>query len=120
MSILCPLNEVITGLIGPAKFAAMKDGVFIINTARGAVIDEDALIAALECGKVARAGLDVFSDEPKVNPYFLESDDVVVQPHLGGLTDMAFRRAEKECFENVRALSRDGRPSSPVVDLGGK
>ncbi|PYI05322.1 putative 2-hydroxyacid dehydrogenase [Aspergillus sclerotiicarbonarius CBS 121057] len=120
VSINCPLNDKTTGLIGPAEFAVMKDGVFVVNTARGAVIDEDALIAALESGKVARAGLDVFSDEPKVNPYFLESDKVVVQPHLGGLTDMAFQRAEMECFENLRALFRDGRPLSPVVDLGGK
>jgi lactate dehydrogenase-like 2-hydroxyacid dehydrogenase len=52
----------------------MKDGVFLVNTARGAIINEAALIAALESGKVARAGLDVFEDEPKINPYFAKSD----------------------------------------------
>ncbi|KAL3481447.1 putative 2-hydroxyacid dehydrogenase [Aspergillus californicus] len=119
VSLSCPLNEKTTGLIGPSEFDAMKDGAFVINTARGAVINEEALIAALESGKVARAGLDVFPDEPNVNPYFRTSDKVVLQPHLGGLTDMAFQRAETECFENIVAFFRDGRPLSPVVDLGG-
>lgn len=104
-------------MIGPAEFTAMKDGVFLVNTARGAVVDEDALIAALESGKVARAGLDVFANEPNPNPYFLRSDKVVVQPHLGGLTDFAFHKSEKEAFENIRALFRDGKPNSPVREL---
>ena len=95
----------------------MKDGVFIVNTARGAIINEDALIAALESGKVCRAGLDVFPDEPTVHPYLRESEKVVLQPHLGGLTAMAFQRAETECFENVRALFKSGKPRSPVFEV---
>jgi phosphoglycerate dehydrogenase-like enzyme len=59
-----PLNAGTKGLIGRAEFARMKDGVFFINTARGAVVDEDALIEALESGKVARCGLDVHCVEP--------------------------------------------------------
>ncbi|KAH8894141.1 putative 2-hydroxyacid dehydrogenase [Thozetella sp. PMI_491] len=117
VSLNCPLNEQTTGLIGEAEFAAMKDGVFVVNTARGAVIDEKALIAALESGKVARAGLDVFCNEPKIDPYFFTSDKVVAQPHLGGLTDVAFHKAEKECFENIRAFFRTGRPNSPVIEI---
>ena len=96
----------------------MKDGVFLVNTARGAVVDETSLIDALESGKVARAGLDVFNNEPTVNPYFLTSDKVIIQPHLGGLTDMAFRRAERECFENIRAFFQRGRANSPVIEIG--
>ncbi|KAL4864332.1 class II aldolase/adducin N-terminal [Aspergillus spectabilis] len=115
ISVNCPLNSQTTSLLSHAEFASMKDDVFIINTARGAVIHEEALIAALESAKVARAGLDVFPDEPNVNSYFRENDKVVLQPHLGGLTDMAYQRAETECFENVRALFRDGRPISPVI-----
>ncbi|KAL4799269.1 hypothetical protein BDV19DRAFT_385517 [Aspergillus venezuelensis] len=117
ISVNCPLNSSTTNLLGPAEFSAMKDNVFIVNTARGAVINEDALIAALESGKVCRAGLDVFPDEPNVHPYFRESDKVVLQPHLGGLTDMAYQRAETECFENVRALLRGGKPNSPVFQI---
>lgn len=119
VSINCPLNAETTNLIGAAEFAAMKDGVFLVNTARGAILHEPSLIAALESGKVARAGLDVFCNEPhNVDPYFFTSDKVVVQPHLGGLTDVAFRRAETECFENIRALFRTGKPNSPVIQLG--
>ncbi|KAL4940183.1 hypothetical protein BDV06DRAFT_213711 [Aspergillus oleicola] len=117
ISVNCPLNNETTNLLGPAEFSVMKDGVFIVNTARGAVINEDALIAALESGKVCRAGLDVFPEEPNANSYLRESDKVVLQPHLGGLTDMAYQRAETECFENVRALFREGKPNSPVFEV---
>jgi lactate dehydrogenase-like 2-hydroxyacid dehydrogenase len=120
VSLNCPLNAATTGLIGAAEFAAMKDGVFLVNTARGGVIDEDAFIQALESGKVARAGLDVFVNEPSPNKYFLESDKVIVQPHLGGLTDIAFHKAEKECFENIRALFASGKPNSPVNEVSAK
>ena len=95
----------------------MKDGVYLVNTARGAVIDEQSLIDALESGKVTRAGLDVFAEEPDFNPYFKTSDKVIIQPHLGGLSDVAFQKSERECFENVRALFQNGKPVSPVIDL---
>lgn len=117
VSLDCPLNASTTNLMGPAEFAGMKDGAFLVNTARGAVVDEKAFKEALESGKVARAGLDVFCDEPHVDPWFLQSNQVVVQPHLGGLTDMAFQRAERECFENIRAVFRTGKPRSPVIDI---
>ena len=65
-SICCPLNAQTTKLIGHAEFAQMKDGVFFINTARGPIVDEEALVAALESGKVERAGLDVFDGEPNI------------------------------------------------------
>ena len=65
-SVNCPLNAKTTGLIGKKEFSLMKDGVFFVNTARGAIVDEAALVEAIKSGKVARAGLDVFTDEPKV------------------------------------------------------
>ncbi|KAK4545889.1 hypothetical protein LTR36_002453 [Oleoguttula mirabilis] len=114
VSVNCPLNASTTGLIAEAEFAAMKDESFLVNTARGAIVDEAALKAALESGKIARAGLDVLCDEPNVDPYFLQSDRVIVQPHMGGLTDVAFRKAERECFENIRAYFETGHPNSPV------
>lgn len=117
ISLHCPLNASTTNLIGEAEFAAMKDGCFVVNTSRGAVIDENAFRAALQSGKVARAGLDVFCNEPNVDPWFLESDKVIIQPHLGGLTDMAFRKAERECFENIRQVFSTGKPRSPVIDI---
>jgi lactate dehydrogenase-like 2-hydroxyacid dehydrogenase len=62
----CPLNEKTTNLLSHEQFAKMKDGVFIVNTARGPIINEEAMIAALESGKVARAGLDVHHNEPDI------------------------------------------------------
>lgn len=117
VSIHCPLNPQTTGLISDQEFAQMKDGVFLINTARGPVVDEKALIAAIESGKVRRAGLDVFDNEPKINPWFMQSEKCIIQPHLGGLTEEAAKRSERECFENIKALYRTGRPVAPVNEI---
>ncbi len=114
VSIHTPLNANTTNLISHAEFEAMKDGSMLVNTARGAVVDEEALIQALESGKVARAGLDVFKDEPKINEYFMQSDKVVLQPHMGGLTESSFAKSQQECLENLRAYFETGMPNSPV------
>ena len=66
LTVHCPLNEKTTGMISHDQFAKMKDGIFLINASRGPLIDEDALIAALESGKVARAGLDTHHNEPNI------------------------------------------------------
>ncbi|KAM0444042.1 hypothetical protein ACHAQK_002794 [Fusarium lateritium] len=114
VSVNCPLTKETENLISTKEFATMKDGAFIVNTARGAIIDEAALIKALESGKITRAGLDVFLNEPDLNEYFKTSDKVVIQPHVAGLTDLAFQRGEKEAFENIKALFKTGSPISPV------
>lgn len=64
----------------------MKDGVVIVNTARGAVMDEDALVKALDSGKVASVGLDVYEDEPNVHPGLVANEDVLLVPHMGTFT----------------------------------
>ena len=117
ISINCPLNAQTTGLIGKAEFDAMNDGIFFVNTSRGPVLDEAAFKDALESGKIKRAGLDVFCNEPKVDEYFLNNDKVTVQPHVGGWTDVSFHKCEKECFDNVRAFFETGKPISPVRDI---
>jgi lactate dehydrogenase-like 2-hydroxyacid dehydrogenase len=66
ISINTPLTPETNKMLGKKEFALMKDGVFIVNTGRGTVIDDEAFIDALESGKVARAGLDVFVGEPKI------------------------------------------------------
>ncbi|OJJ50348.1 hypothetical protein ASPZODRAFT_139651 [Penicilliopsis zonata CBS 506.65] len=116
-SVNCPLNDQTVGLIGEKEFAQMKDGVFFINTARGAIVNESALIAALQSGKIERAGLDVFDGEPSVNPFFLECDRCTIQPHLGGLTDGAFQKAEIECLENIKTLFTTGVPVAPINNI---
>ena len=120
VSISVPLNSQTTNLISAPEFSAMKDGTFFVNTARGAIVDETALIQALESGKVTRAGLDVMVNEPDINEYFKTSEKVVLQPHMGGLTDVAFMKSERECFENIKALWKTGRPNAPVNDVSGK
>ncbi|KAH7131559.1 D-isomer specific 2-hydroxyacid dehydrogenase [Dactylonectria estremocensis] len=117
VSINCPLNAETKNLMSTGEFAAMKDGSFLVNTSRGAVVDEPALIAALESGKVARAGLDVFWNEPDIDSYFKTSDKVTIQPHVGGLTDLAFQKGERECFENIKALFKTGRPVAPINEI---
>ena len=64
----------------------MKDGVVIVNTARGAVMDEAALVDALESGKVASVGLDVYEDEPNVHPGLVANEKVCLVPHMGTFT----------------------------------
>jgi lactate dehydrogenase-like 2-hydroxyacid dehydrogenase len=120
ISVSCPLDATTKGLLSYKEFAQMKDGVFIVNTARGAIIEEEALISALESGKVARAGLDVFQDEPKINEYFVKSDRCIIQPHLGGLTQKARRDAERECLENIKSLFDTDRPVAPVNEIDTK
>ncbi|KAJ5116042.1 hypothetical protein N7456_000390 [Penicillium angulare] len=114
ISLNCPLTSETRGLIGADEFAMMKDGVILVNTARGAVIDENAFIQALESGKVARAGLDVFDGEPKVNDYFRKSTRCVVQPHMGSWTDVAWRNAYQEAMNNVTSVFTLGKAISPV------
>lgn len=86
ISVHLPLSEATRHFLGAAEFAKMKDGVVIVNTARGPVIDEDALVKALESGKVGAAGLDVFEKEPEVHPGLKKSQDVVLFPHIGTAT----------------------------------
>ena len=108
VSIHCVLNDQTRGLIGPAEIAAMKPTAFLINTSRGAIVDEAALVEALERGAIAGAGLDVFSQEPLARSGHPMSrlygmDNVILSPHLTFYTAEAMRRLEDEtlerCFE---------------------
>ncbi|EMD86841.1 hypothetical protein COCC4DRAFT_141218 [Bipolaris maydis ATCC 48331] len=115
VSLHCPLDQSTWHLISDKQFLLMKDGSYVINTARGAIVDNQALIRALESGKLAGAGLDVFENEPTgIDPYFLESDKVVPIPHMGGLTEGSFELAEQECLDNVQEYFTKGRPCTPL------
>jgi len=123
VSIHCVLNDETRHLIGPAEIAAMKPAAYLINTARGAIVDEAALLAALEEGAIAGAGLDVFGREPLAREghplsRLYEMDNVILSPHLTFYTAQAMRRLEDEtlerCFEilegrEVVVKSRDPR-----------
>jgi D-3-phosphoglycerate dehydrogenase len=100
-----PLNDATRGAIGTAQFERMRDGVRIVNAARGELVDEGALVAALESGKVAGAAIDVFAEEPYSGP-LLSAPNVVVTPHLAASTDEAQDRAGMIVAEQVAAALR--------------
>ena len=83
LSLNLALNPSTRHIIGKEQFAQMKDGVIIVNTARGPLIDEAALVDALKSGKVWTCGLDVFEEEPKIHPGLLECENAVLLPHVG-------------------------------------
>lgn len=101
-------------LIGPATFAAMQPHAILVNIARGDVVDEAALIAALEAGKIAGAGLDVYEHEPSVPEALLGMENVTLLPHLGSATLETRVAMGLKAVENILALF-DGKPLvSPV------
>ena len=86
ITIHTPKNQETIGMIGEDEFAKMKDGVVVINCARGGLYDEDALYNNLKSGKIRFAGIDVFNKEPAINHPLLELDNITVSPHLGANT----------------------------------
>jgi glyoxylate reductase len=86
VSINCPYTPETHHLIGPEALATMKQSAFLVNTARGPIVDEEALVAALRSGSIAGAALDVYENEPDVNPGLVQLDNTVLLPHLGSAT----------------------------------
>jgi D-3-phosphoglycerate dehydrogenase len=113
LTVHLPLTEETRGMLGSEAFARMREGVRIVNAARGELIDEDALIQALSSGKVAAAALDVFSVEPYSGP-LLELDNVVVTPHLAASTEEAQDRAGVIVAEQVAAALEGGLVTNAV------
>ncbi len=103
ISIHLPKTKDTMGLMGEKEFNLMKDGVRIINTARGGIVNEDALVKAIKSGKVAGAGIDVFSQEPYVSGPLLELDEVVLTPHIAASTREAQDKAGIIIAEQVVA-----------------
>ena len=90
-------------IISGAEFGKMKDGVVIVNTARGPVMDEAALVDALKSGKVYSAGLDVYEEEPKVHPGLMDNEHVLLLPHMGTATFETQEAMELCVIENIRS-----------------
>jgi glyoxylate reductase len=86
LSLHCPYSPATHHLISENQLAQMKPSAFLINTARGPIVDEQALVDALKAGKIAGVGLDVYEHEPKVNPGLLDLENAVLIPHLGSAT----------------------------------
>ena len=117
VTIHCPLNRETRGMIGRKELALMKRSAFLINAARGGIVDEQALGAALKQRKIAGAALDVIAEEPpeKDHPLFM-LDNVLWTPHLGAVTLEASERGEWGAAEEVIRVLERKRPKNPVVD----
>jgi glyoxylate reductase len=109
LSLHVPLRAETKGLIGPAELAKMKKSAFLINTTRGPVVQEAALVEALEKGVIAGAALDVFEREPLISDG-LRRDNVVLAPHLGSASVETRTRMAAIAAENAIAFFRGKRP----------
>ncbi len=110
----CPSTPETRNLLDAAAFARMKDGAIVINTARGAVIDHDALVVALRAGKLAGAGLDVFPEEPRIPAALLELDNVVCTPHIGSNTAQTRADMAAACARQILDALAGKRPENIV------
>jgi len=110
LSINCASTPETRKLINAATIARLPDGAIIVNSARGDIVDDDALIAALVSGKLAAAGLDVFRNEPNIDPRYRELQNVFLLPHLGSATPGTRSAMGMRAVDNLEAFFRDERP----------
>jgi glyoxylate reductase len=115
VSLNCPYSEATHHLIDAAALAKMQRHAHLINTARGPIVDEAALVDALTAGTIAGAGLDVFEHEPVVHPGLVTLDNVVLVPHLGSATVETRSAMATTAADNVDAVLGGGAPLNPVT-----
>jgi glyoxylate reductase len=120
VSIHLPLTEDTRRLFDAATFAKMKPGSFLINTARGPIVDETALALALESGSLGGAGLDVYENEPRISLGLLTDDRVVLMPHAGSATVETRREMARMVVEDVRRVLSGEKPLRLVPPEGGR
>jgi len=101
-------------LVDARVLEALGPGGYLVNVARGSLVDEQALLAALEQGTIAGAALDVFDNEPDIDPRFFALDNVMLTPHLGSATHETRAAMAQLMLDNVRSYFRSGRALTPV------
>lgn len=116
LSLNLALNAKTRHIISAREIAKMKDGVVIVNTARGALINEKDLVAALESGKVSSVGLDVFEEEPKVEEGLLKNDRAFIVPHIGTNTYETQREMELLVLHNLESAVDKGKLLTPIPE----
>jgi glyoxylate reductase len=115
LTLHCPLTEDTWHLIDERRIALMKPGSSIVNTARGELIDQEALIAALQSGHLAGAGLDVYPDEPHVDPRLIAHPNVMTLPHIGSATAEGREDSGLKVVANIRMWADGHRPPDQVL-----
>lgn len=116
LSLNLPLNPKTRHIIGAEQFRLMKPSCIVINTARGAVMDEAALVEALKNGTIAGAGLDVFEEEPKVHSGLIDNDKIMLIPHMGTYTIETMHKMEVWNMDNIRSALTKGKLMSIVPE----
>ncbi len=110
LSIHCPATPETHHLINAERIALMPDGAVVVNTARGAVVDDTALIEALRSGKLFAAGLDVFNNEPNIDPRYKELPNTFLLPHIGSATRETRDAMGFRALDNLDAIIAGGEP----------
>lgn len=110
LSIHCPATPETHHLVNAHRIALLPDEAIVVNTARGAVVDDDALIAALRAGKLFAAGLDVFNDEPNIDPRYRELENAFLLPHVGSATRETRDAMGFRALDNLDAIVSGGEP----------
>ncbi|MFZ4110784.1 MAG: 2-hydroxyacid dehydrogenase, partial [Polymorphobacter sp.] len=116
ITINCPHTPETHHMIGAKQFALMQRQAYIINAARGEIVDENALCQALATGKIAGAGLDVFENEPAVDPRLMELPGVVLIPHMGSATFEGRQAMGEKVIANIRVWFDGHRPPDQVLE----
>lgn len=116
LTLHCPVSPESHHILNAQRIASMKPDAYVVNTARGELIDEEALITALEQGRIAGAGLDVYINEPAVDPRLLALPNVMLMPHLGSATVEGRSAAGERLIANIRFWADGHRPPDLVLE----
>lgn len=114
-SINCPSSPETLKFLNSERIALLPDGAVVVNTARGNIVDDDALIAALASGKLAAAGLDVYAGEPELDPRYLGVENAFLLPHMGSATVETRNAMGFKCLDNLDAFFRGVAPPDALL-----
>jgi lactate dehydrogenase-like 2-hydroxyacid dehydrogenase len=115
VSLHAPAVPELRRVVDAARLATMRPGAILVNTARGDLVDEAAVAAALEAGTLGAAGLDVFAAEPRIDPRLLAAPRTVLLPHLGSATTETRQKMARLAVANLRAVVTGAPPLTPVL-----
>ena len=115
LSLHCPATPESRGLLNAERIALLPDGAIVVNTARGAIVDDEALIAALKSGKLAAAGLDVYNNEPDIHPGYRELWNAFLLPHIGSATAETRDAMGFRALDNLDAILAGREPRDRVA-----